>query len=72
MYLQDIQSLPLLKSSYKCEQDIDRRSQILTMSSCVETYSFRPFTTAQSGASTEVRYKLTFRREFDARTTADG
>jgi len=72
MHSQDMQSLPLMKSSYSCEQDIDGRSRLLTKSECTETHSFRPFTNGQSGASTEVRYKLTFRREIDGTSPADG
>jgi len=37
-YLQNIQSLPLIKSSYKCEQDIDSRSRLMTNSSCFESH----------------------------------
>ena len=44
----------------------------MTESSCVESHTFQPFTTTQSGASTEVRYKLIFRREFDGIRTPDG
>jgi len=72
VYLQNIQSLPLIKSSYKCEQDIDSRTRLLTQSSCTEGYTFRPFSRTESGASTEVSYKLTFRREIDGTTTDDG
>jgi len=70
--MQNLKSLPLIKSSSKCEQDIDSRSRLLTKSSCVESHSFRPFSQTQSGASTEVSYMLTLRRETDGLTTADG
>ena len=72
LHLQNIQSLPLIKSSYRCEQEIDRRSHLLTKSSCVESHSFQPFSRMQSGALTEVRYKLMFRREFQGIRTPDG
>ena len=72
MYLQNIQSLPLIRSSHKCEQYIDTRSRLLTESSCVEIHSFQPFTETQSGASTQVRYKLLLRREIDSTNTIDG
>lgn len=69
--MQKIQSLPLVKSSYTCEQEIDSRS-LLTKSSCVEKHSFRPFNNADSGASTQVNYQLTFRREIDGTRPTDG
>jgi len=72
MYLQNIQSLPLIKSSYKCEQEINSRSHLLIQSTCVENHTFQPFARTQSGASTEVRYKLVFRREFHGTRTPDG
>jgi hypothetical protein len=61
----DVQSSPLMKSTYSCDQEIDTRNRLLTKSSCAETHAFRPFAKSDSGAVTEVNYKLTFKQQID-------
>lgn len=68
----DIQSMPLIASTYSCEQEVNTRSRIITKSSCVETHAFRPFAKWNSGATTNVAYKLTFRRQSNTNTRPDG
>ncbi|KAL8574007.1 hypothetical protein ACOMHN_029454 [Nucella lapillus] len=55
-----LQSLPLMKSSHECTQDIGKEASILQRSSCHEMHVFRPFSKANSGAVTEASHSLTF------------
>lgn len=68
----DIQSMPLIASTYSCEQEVNTRSRVIMKSSCVETHAFRPFAKWNSGATTEVTYKLTFRRQSNTNQRPDG
>lgn len=68
----DIQSLPLLKSSHVCDQEINSKTRQLQRSTCTESHVFRPFSKAGSGATTELTYRLTFKRQFDGTQQTDG
>eukprot|EP00106_Octopus_bimaculoides_P022203 XP_014789645.1 PREDICTED: uncharacterized protein LOC106883230 [Octopus bimaculoides] len=56
----EVNSLPLLKGSYKCHQKIDPSSMILKRSECKEEQVFRPFSNGDSGAMTAVTQTLVF------------
>ncbi|XP_076440191.1 uncharacterized protein LOC143279842 [Babylonia areolata] len=56
-----LQSLPLLKSSHECTQDVEKEAAIVQRSSCHEVHVFRPFSKANNGAVTEASQTLTFR-----------
>jgi hypothetical protein len=60
----DVQSVPLMMSKHVCEQMIDTRSRLVTMTTCTESHAFRPFAKWNSGATTDITYKLTFRRQY--------
>jgi hypothetical protein len=53
IYLQRIQSLPLLKSTSECEQTLNE-DNIISQVVCLETHTFRPFSKEESGATTIV------------------
>ena len=61
---QNIQSMPLMKSTHECEQDVNTDG-LLIQSACTEIHTFRPFSKDASGATTEVNYKLSFRRQLE-------
>lgn len=67
----DIQSTPLMKSTYSCDQEIDTRTRIMSTSTCTEVHAFRPFAKSDSGAMTQVSYKLTFKQEVEGTQPAD-
>ncbi|KAG1652941.1 Apolipophorin [Nymphon striatum] len=54
-----IQSVPVMKSSSVCKQNIHKSSIIDTVK-CEETHLFRPFTNKENGATTKVTSKLTY------------
>ncbi|XP_056021701.1 uncharacterized protein LOC130054813 [Ostrea edulis] len=58
----EIQSLPVMKSSHSCQQEISK-SGILKGSSCTEQHLFRPFSRESSGAITESRQTLKYTTE---------
>ncbi|XP_056009974.1 uncharacterized protein LOC125679922 [Ostrea edulis] len=58
----EIQSLPVLKSSHSCQQEISK-SGILKGSTCTEQHLFRPFSRESSGAITESRQILKYTSE---------
>ena len=58
MYSQEVQSLPLLRSSHDCEQTIT--SGILVRSECHESHVFRPFSKQSSGAMTTITQSLVY------------
>lgn len=57
---QSLQSVPLMKSSHTCDQDISSERKLLQSSSCQEIHVVRPFSKASNGAVTEVSQKLVF------------
>lgn len=69
--MQDIQSLPLMASTYSCEQEINTKTRVITKTTCAETHAFRPFAKWNSGATTEVTYKMVFRRVSDTNQRPD-
>ena len=56
--MQDIQSAPLMKTTHECEQRVNADG-VMAESACTEMHIFRPFSRHNSGALTEVHYKLT-------------
>jgi hypothetical protein len=52
-----MQSLPLLKSSQECEQEVNS-GKVLLQTICKEMHTFRPFSNGNNGATTEVTSKL--------------
>lgn len=54
-----------MKSSHSCEQEISTSDQILTKTTCREVHVFRPFSGQESGATTEVNYKLEYQTKND-------
>ena len=69
--LQKIQSLPLLKSTQECTQEVNSEN-IVSSSTCKEMHTFRPFSRGSSGASTEVEQELTFTRKSRGTNTRQG
>jgi hypothetical protein len=57
--MQNIQSLPLMRTTHECTQEVSREG-IISSSSCQEQHTFRPFAKHHNGATTEVSYTLTF------------
>lgn len=70
--IQDVQSMPLMSSSHSCEQEINTRTQTVVKVTCTESHAFRPFAKWNSGATTTVAYKLTYRRLSDTTQRPDG
>lgn len=58
----DIQTLPVMKSTHECEQQINSAG-ILTQSVCKETHVFRPFSRQENGAKTEITTSLVFTKQ---------
>jgi len=56
----DFQTMPLLRSTHQCDQEVNGRSKVMTRSECTETHVFLPFSQSGSGATTELTYKLVF------------
>ncbi|XP_012935328.2 uncharacterized protein LOC101854071 [Aplysia californica] len=56
----EIQSLPIMKTTHECEQDI-QKAGVLKSSTCTETHVYRPFANGNSGGMTEVKQTLTYR-----------
>lgn len=59
---QEIQSLPLVKGSHECTQDISKAGIIQT-SVCVEEHVLRPFSRDSSGAVTKTTQTLKYLTE---------
>ena len=57
-----VQSLPLMKSTHECQQEINSAG-LLVESSCAEEHIFRPFSSGSNGAMTAVYYKIRFNKE---------
>ncbi|XP_012938713.2 uncharacterized protein LOC101848113 [Aplysia californica] len=57
---QEIQSLPIMKTTQECEQDI-QKAGVLKSSTCTEIHVYRPFADGNSGGMTEVKQTLTYR-----------
>jgi len=60
-----IQSLPLMKGTHECSQEINGRSKVMSKVECTELHVFRPFSREGSGATTEIKYKMTFQRQME-------
>lgn len=59
LFAQEIQSLPLVKSTHECTQDISKQG-ILHSSVCEEHHVLRPFSRESSGAVTTTRQSLKY------------
>jgi hypothetical protein len=59
LFVQEIQSLPLVKSTHECTQDISKQG-ILQSSVCEEHHVLRPFSRESSGAVTTTRQSLKY------------
>ena len=59
LFAQEIQSLPLVKSTHECTQDISKQG-ILQSSVCEEHHVLRPFSRESSGAVTTTRQSLKY------------
>ncbi|XP_062611985.1 uncharacterized protein LOC134273791, partial [Saccostrea cucullata] len=55
----EIQSMPVMKSSHSCQQEISK-SGVLKGSSCTERHVFRPFSRNDKGAVTESKQTLKY------------
>ncbi|KAH3831781.1 hypothetical protein DPMN_105051 [Dreissena polymorpha] len=60
-----MKSVPLVKSSQSCDQDVSSQG-VITRALCHEVHTFRPFSSETGGATTEVSQKLTFSKELKA------
>ena len=58
-YFQELQSVPILKTTHECGQEI-KKSSYLTSSTCTETHVYRPFSNDNSGGMTRVIQSLTY------------
>jgi len=67
LLIQDVQGLPLVKSSQECEQKINKDTGRLQTSSCHEKHIFVPFSRQDSGATTHNTQSLTFMKEYKSR-----
>merc|ERR1712178_371963 len=54
-----LQSLPLLKSTYECDQEVNSEGRLIS-ATCTESHIFRPFSREESGAKSAVTFSLTF------------
>ena len=68
---QKIQSMPLMDSTHQCYQDISS-DKVMTKVVCEEKHVFRPFSTADSGATTIVKTSLVFNAKRSSITTRTG
>ena len=68
---QKLQSLPLLKSTQECTQDLNSEN-LVSSSTCTEMHTYRPFSRGTSGATTEVTQKLTYSRKSRGTNTRQG
>ncbi|XP_067677415.1 uncharacterized protein [Haliotis asinina] len=64
----EIQSLPLMKSTHECEQELDKNG-LLKSALIRETHTFRPFSRATSGATTKVLQRLNYKSQRSGVTT---
>ncbi|XP_071088621.1 uncharacterized protein [Haliotis cracherodii] len=64
----EIQSLPLMKSTHECEQELDKNG-LLKSALIRETHTFRPFSRATSGATTKVLQRLNYKTQRSGVTT---
>ena len=62
-FKQAVQSLPIVKSTHDCEQDINVNSGRLNSATCREQHKFVPFSREENGAITKSTQTLTFKRE---------
>ena len=68
---QSVQSLPLMKSTHECEQNVDQNG-ILSSATCTERHLFRPFSREASGAVTKVSQTLTYKTQSRSPVTVQG
>ncbi|XP_071116773.1 uncharacterized protein [Haliotis cracherodii] len=64
----EIQSLPLMKSTHECEQELDKNG-LLKSALIRETHTFRPFSRATSGATTKILQRLNYKTQRSGVTT---
>ncbi|XP_046338509.2 uncharacterized protein LOC124119888 [Haliotis rufescens] len=64
----EIQSLPLMKSTHECEQELDKNG-LLKSALIRETHTFRPFSRATSGATTKILQRLNYKTRRSGVTT---
>ncbi len=62
LVLQDVQSLPLMKSTHENEQELDKYGR-LKSALIRETHTFRPFSQSTSGATTKVIQRVNYKTE---------
>ena len=65
---QEIQSLPLVKSTHACQQGISKAG-ILQSSNCEEQHVLRPFSRESSGAVTDTTQTLKYVSESQSRSS---
>jgi len=64
--IQGMKSLPIMKSTQTCDQEVSTQGTITSMI-CHELHLFRPFSKDTSGATTEVTQKFTFKQQTTTR-----
>ncbi len=69
--LQKLQSVPIVRSTHECEQQVNRAG-IIAQATCKEEHVFRPFSRDNSGATTQVDYTLTFQKQIKKTSTSMG
>ena len=67
-YQQNVQSLPLIKSTHECQQEIVTATGHLKVARCMEQHKFLPFSRLDSGATTHNTQTLTFVKEYKSRS----
>ena len=67
----EIQSLPLMKSTHECEQEMDKNG-LLKSALIREIHTFRPFSQATSGATTKIIQRLNHKTQRSGVTTRQG
>ncbi|KAL4235815.1 hypothetical protein ACF0H5_004205 [Mactra antiquata] len=65
---ENVQSLPLVKSTHDCEQELSKDKGQIQRAMCQERHTFAPFSRLESGAITLNTQTLTFVKEFRSRT----
>lgn len=67
---QGIQSIPIVKSTQECEQEIAKDTGRLNVATCREKHAFVPFSRQDSGAITHSTQTLTYVKEYASRPRA--
>ncbi|XP_052777718.1 uncharacterized protein LOC128215025 [Mya arenaria] len=65
-----IQSIPIVKSTQECEQEIAKDTGRLNVATCREKHAFVPFSRQDSGAITHSTQTLTYVKEYASRPRA--